>query len=227
MAPVLRNLSSPCAYCGQYTENLTRDHVVPKAMWGETKLPNSMITAPCCRSCHQYWDHEAEYFRNTLVAQIDRGAHPVSDRVLEGQIVRHLVRSGPARRDFFRNVQQFEIRNRSGLILGYRSGFELDVSRFSRSIEKIVRALFYLKSKFALHSDYQVLVARGNDFWNDAGFQNILAAMESVVGCGDDVFLMRCARDRSDPNITAWLLQFYRQIAVFAWTDNKSSVTEK
>ena len=133
-------------------------------------------------------------------------------------MTRSLDRSRAARMDFFRNVRQFEIRNRSGLILGYRTAFEMDVSRFSRSIEKIVRGLFYLKSRNALPTGYRVVVARGNAFWNDKGFNNLLGAMEPAAGCGDDVFVMRCVRDSSDVNVTAWLLQFYGRMAMFAWT---------
>jgi hypothetical protein len=154
-----------------------------------------------------------------VVAMIDRGKHPVSDHLLEGPVRRSLERSRRTRRDFFRNVRWVEQRNRSGLILGYRLAFEIDVSRFSRSIEKIVRGLFSCKSLYALPSGYRVVVIRGNDFWADSGFQNLLAVMEPTAGCGDDVFVMRCARDCSDPNVTAWVLQFYGAIAVFAWTE--------
>jgi hypothetical protein len=216
------NFRQSCAYCGKYASDPTHDHVVPRALWNKRNLPPSTVTVPSCRFCHQYWDREAEYFRNILVAQIDRGAHPVSDRLLEGTVTRSLIRSQSARNDFFRNVRQVEIRNQSGLILGYRAAFEIDLSRFSRSIEKIVRGLFYRKSCYPLPIGYRVTVSRGNEFWNDAGFQNLLSVMEPVAGYGDDVFLMRCVRDGSDENVTAWLLQFYRRIGVFAWTEADS-----
>jgi hypothetical protein len=121
--------------------------------------------------------------------------------------------------DFFRNARVVEQRHQSGLILGSRVAFTLDVSRFARSIEKIVRGLFYCKSDDTLASGYKVFVVTSNEFWRDRGFQNILADMSPARGCGDDVFLMRCVRDRSDPNVTAWLFLFYGAVAAFAWTE--------
>jgi len=106
----------------------------------------------------------------------------------------------------------------TALIIGYRDAFQVDVSRFSRSIEKIVRGLFFRKSGCPLPRGYRVAVFLGNEFWSDRGFQNLLAAMEGPAGCGDDVFQARCVRDSSDINITAWLLWFYGAMAFFAVT---------
>ena len=36
-------------------------------------------------------------------------------------------------------------------------------------------------------------------------------------------FLVRCTRDTKDPARTAWLLVFYKQIALFAWTEPAGS----
>jgi len=178
-----------------------------------------MVTAPCCKSCHRYWDGEVEYFRNILVAQIDRHAHRVSDHLLEGPVIRSLKRNSQAWKDFFRNARLVELRNRSGIILAYRQAFEMDMSRFSRSISKIVRGLFYKKSHRPLAPGYRVEVAHGDEFWQDEGFQHNLAIMEPWASYGDDVFMLRCARDSSDWNKTAWLLRFYCSIAVYAWTE--------
>ena len=76
-----------------------------------------MITVLACENCQKFWDQEAEYFRNTLVAQIDRVATPVSDRLLEGSVLRSLTRSGRARTDFFSKFRQVEVRNPAGIIL--------------------------------------------------------------------------------------------------------------
>jgi hypothetical protein len=163
-----------------------------------------------------------------LAAQTGIGKHPVVDELfkVEGAVHRSLGRSHPARADFCRNVQQVEIRNQAGIILGYRTAFSLDVSRFSRSIEKIVRGLFYRKAGFALLAGYRVEVVRGNSFWVDDGFQNLLRDMHPWSGYSDGVFLMRSVRDRSDPNSTAWLLLFYRTLAVFAWTEWDSTADD-
>ena len=104
------------------------------------------------------------------------------------------------------------------MILGSRLGFDIDMRRFNKPIKKIVRGLFFKKSKTPLPGTYRVDVFPGNDFWSSPGFSEWLVSWEPLAGCGDRQFLMRCTRDASDPNITAWLLQFYGEVAFLAWT---------
>ena len=182
-----------------------------------------MVVIPACRQCQQKWDLRAEYFRNSLIAMIDKGTHPVANKVLEGSVIKSLERNEKAIAALFRNTRQLPRTSPNGIITGYGLGFEIDWPRFAMIPEKLVRGLFFHKSGVPMADTHVVRVFPGNQFWDDEGFQNLLAAMESGSGCGDDVFTVRCTRDRNDPFCAAWLLVFYRQFGVFAWTSAKRS----
>lgn len=209
-----------CAYCGQPSFELTRDHVIPRALWGgKGNLPAYPVVVPACRECQQKWDLQAEYFRNSLIAMIDKGAHPVANRVLEGPMIKSLERNEKAIAALFRNPQVLPRKSPAGIITGYGLGFQIDWKRFFKVPEKIVRGLFFQKLRVSLPKTHAVRVFPGNQFWADEGFQNLMATMEPSAGCGDDVFQVRCTRDTNDSNCTAWLLTFYQQLAFFVWTE--------
>ncbi len=211
--------SEICSYCGKPSSELTRDHVVPKALWGgKGNLPSHVVVVPACRPCQEKWDIQAEYFRNTVIAMIDKGAHPVASEVLEGPVIRSLQRNPKTVAAFFRDPRILPRSSPGGIVTGYGLAFQIDMERFNRIPEKIVRGLFYYKSHHPLPSTHGVKVFPGNQSWDDDSFQNLLAVMEPIAGCGDDVFQIRCTRDRTDPCCTAWLLLFYRQLGVFALT---------
>jgi hypothetical protein len=196
--------ASICAYCGQCPEEITRDHVVPRAMWGGKGLPSHVVVVPACRPCQERWDLQATYFRNTLIAMMDKGAHPVANRVLEEKVVSSLGRDRKAQAALFHNPRMVPRMSPGGLFLGKGLGFDLDWKRFATIPEKIVRGLFYFKSKAPLPSKYAVRVYVGNTFWEIEGFQSLLAAMEPSGGFGDDVFQVRCTLDKNDLNCTVW-----------------------
>jgi len=215
----MSNTPASCAYCGQPSPELTRDHVVPRALWGGTGLPGHVVVVPACRPCQERWDLQAEYFRNSAIAMIDKGSHEVANRVLEGPVIRSLERSQKAVAAFFRNPSVLPRTSPGGIFTGFGLAFQLDWERFATVPEKIVRGLFYHKSQVPLSDRHVVRVFPGNGFWADQGVQNLLAVMDASAGFGDDVFQVRCTRDTNDPHCTAWLLVFYQQLAFFAWTE--------
>jgi hypothetical protein len=197
---------------------MTRDHVVPQSLWGgKGNLPANVVIVPACPECQQKWDMQAEYFRNTTIAMIDRNANPVATKLLEGPMIRSLRRNEKACAAFFRNPRILPRTSPSGIFTGYGVAFQIDLKRFLTVPEKIVRGLFFFKSQVPLSRTHTVQFCPGDQFWADEGCQNVMAAMEPSVG--DGVFQVRCTRDASDPNCTAWLLIFYRAIGFFAWTE--------
>lgn len=215
----------PCAYCGIPTNKPTRDHVVPSTLWGgRGSRPPHPVIVPACTCCQLAYDSEAEYFRNCLVALMDRGSHPVAERLLTGPVIRSLERSQRAIADFFRGLHVAPRTTPSGLIVGAGTAFQIDLNRLHRVPEKIVRGIYYFKSGTRLPADHVVRVFPGNEFWQDTGCQNLIASMCPGEHQGDDVFYCRYVRDNSGQDMTAWLLVFYQQIGFFAWTERATTV---
>lgn len=177
--------------------------------------PHPVVVYAC--GCEQKWDRQAEYFRNTLIAMIDRGAHPKTDALLEGPVLRSLKKPNTLAA-MIRGMRLQQHKSAGGIFTGYRPAFQIDLQRFSAVPEKIVRGLFFLKSGRPLATTHKVHVFPGNGFWNDTGFQSLLACMEPSAGCGDDVFHVRSMPDSTDPYGSAWLLVFYSCMALFALT---------
>lgn len=219
--------SSICAYCGVASPFLTRDHVVARAFWKDGLPPPNPITVPACEQCQQYWDAETTYFRNILVIQSDAQAHPAINRLALGPIKRRIEKSAPDLFDLTRNAVRAWKQSESGLLVEPRVRIDIDLKRLLRTPEKIIRGFFFVRNGIPLPSSYDVRVFPGNGFWSDAGFQNLLETMHEWQGLGDDVFQLRAARDSSDPNITAWLLLFFRSSALFGYSCQTSVEVEK
>lgn len=212
-----------CAYCGNVpTDGLTRDHVVPRALWPAGERPQHPAIVPACSTCHDKCDREATYFRNCLVAMCDTDSHPMLAKLLKGPVVRSIARRPGVARDFFRNTALRERRSREGIIVGAGWTFDIDMARFNRIVEEIVRGLFYWKSKEHMPNTHEVGVFSGNGFWETSGFHSLLPKLEPPQGLGDDVFTCRSQRDANDPYSTAWLLIFYQQVGIFAWSHARS-----
>lgn len=224
LAFYIMNLKSTtcCAYCGNATTDMTRDHVVPSALWLRGKRPKHPAVVPACPTCHKAYDREAAYFRNCLVAMCDTDAHPMLANLLSGPVVRSITRRPVVAHDFFRNATLRERRSREGIINGAGWTFDIDMARFNRTVEKIVRGLFYWRSTEHLPDTHKVDVFAGNGFWQTPDFRSLLPKLEPEKGFGDDVFTCRSQRDADDPNSTAWLLIFYQQVGVFACSHARS-----
>ena len=211
-----------CGYCGSDDKPITRDHVIPKALWKDAAMPSSPLTIPACRDCQLFWDGETTYFRNIMVVQSDIDAHPALKRLLNGAISRRIKHSRPDFTDLTRNATPVWRQSQAGFYIERGVKIEIDMARFQRTPEKIVRGLFFMRNQIVLPDDYEVRVFPNNSFWDDMGFQQLLDQMDDWQGCGDDVFQMRAVRDGSDNNFTAWLLMFFKSSAIFAYTCPRS-----
>lgn len=208
-----------CAYCGATDRPITRDHVVPRALWKDRPLPPSVITVPSCSGCQAEWDQDATYFRNLIVLCSDPSDHPAIADLALGAIKRSVNRPEGRRdladitRNAVRGYQQF-----GTSILEPAVRIDIDSQRFDRTPEKIVRGLFFFRNGVPVPSNYEVRIFPGSGFWQEPEFQDILAVMEPWKGMGDNVFAMRATRDTVDANITFWLMRFYNSSGILGYT---------
>lgn len=212
-----------CAYCGiADVKQKTRDHVVPRALWKDGVAPTNPVIVPACRKCQKYWDAEATYFRNLTVMSADPADHPSILRIATGAIVRRVRESWPDYRDLTRNAVFGWKQSPTGLLTEPGVRIEIDMNRFLRTPEKIIRGLFFLRNGRPVPEDYDVRIYHGNRFWEESGFSNLLEAMEPWAGLGDDVFQLRATYDSSDRSFTIWLMLFFKSSAFLGWTCPKN-----
>src|SRR6516162_8292518 len=91
-----------CAYCGIRPVE-SRDHVVPKALFGKP-TPRNMITVGACVKCNQAKSPCDDYLRDCLACDIRVRSNPVVRALRVGSIARSVdtnrsVLSRQARRD--------------------------------------------------------------------------------------------------------------------------------
>lgn len=199
-------------------ERTTRDHVVPLALWPKGAAPQHPVIVPACPQCHSSRDQDVAYFRDMLVLMCDPSDHPLVESFVGGAVERSIRRNRLFQRQVVASAQSGWRTEPSGLVTGRGVRVAFDGSRFNKSIEKIVRGIFYGKSGVPLPTTHEVKVFSGNGFWTVPAFLDLLAKMEPFSGVGDDVFQCRCIRDCVDTAATAWLIVFYRSAAFFAWT---------
>ena len=213
---------SICAYCGTSDNPLTRDHVIPQAFWKDAQSPSNPITVAACEPCHEYWDAETTYFRNMLVVQSAPEDHPAIMRLASGPIKRRIENSRPDCLDLTRNAISGWRTSNSGLVAERGVQIDINLPRFLRTPEKIIRGLFFLRNAIPVPPDYVVHVFPGNEFLDDPGFNNLCETMHDWQGLGDDVFRMRATRDANDANFTVWLLLFFCSSVLFGYTCPKT-----
>ena len=215
-----------CAYCGQHIEKTTRDHVVPNALWPKGRRPSHPVIVPACAECHTSGDRETAYFRDTLILMADPDKHPLLEEMAKGPVSRSVHRNRPLKNELMEKAELVWETSESGIIVepSYRVPF--DSARFCQSVEKIVRGLFFHKSRVPLPQSHEVKVFPGNGFWSQDAFQDLLNAMEPFSGMGDDVFQCRCVGAPNDLARTVWLLVFYRSITILVRTSKRDSEAE-
>ena len=169
-----RRLAKQCGYCGKETPNPTREHIIPSTLWGgkghKAKFP---AIVPACGDCQLLYDKDAEFFRNALLLMMDCEQHPKAKHVLKNGVSRSLKRSRKAVDELFAGLHVAARFTKSGIFIGTDSKIELDLPRFNRIIEKIIRGIYFLKSQKPFPSTHEICVFPGNGFWNDEGFQNL------------------------------------------------------
>ena len=130
-----------CAYCSEVAT--TRDHVPTRKLFPEPR-PSNLITVPSCARCNNTLSADEEYFLQVILSL--READSPEAREARRQL---FARERTARR---RRMSQYmlsttrpaAIYSAGGIYLGGGHTFELDMPRFARVIDKIMRGLWYV-----------------------------------------------------------------------------------
>lgn len=206
-----------CGYCGEKTTDWTRDHVVPSLLWGgKGNLPRHPVIVPACEDCRLLYDKDAEYFRNRLLSMMKAGLHPVADRLKATTVKRSCQRSPSVSADVTRDLRFVPVVNDNGIVVGTGIQSEVDIPRFSRIAEKIIRGIYFHKSGKAFPATHEIRIFPPKAFAGMPGYESLVSSMTRGEHQGDDVFYCRYVRDISDPDTSVWLLIFYDELGFFA-----------
>lgn len=205
-----------CAYCGG-SENLTRDHIPPKALFPAPR-PHDLLTVPACSRCNSSFEKDDEYFR-VYCSTVHTGASDPAGRRAFDVVLRSLARpeaKGLAK-EITRAFRLVEMRTEAGLILGKRPVVRIDSGRVQRVADRIMQALYVHHTGFripdshypkAIVVDFQSTPERRSATEGLAG--HLLSADLNTFAEGAFTYRIRVCDD--DPNTAACWFTIFREV---------------
>ena len=214
-----------CAYCGD-SKQLTDDHIPPKNLFPKPR-PNNLITVSACKKCHSNTSKDDEYFRIKLCLRDDAGNHP-SARKNWDPLFRSLNRkqAGGWRKSFLSDLKNVQTITTAGLYTGNRLGYDVDLSRIRKVVERIVRGLYFAEVCEPLGLDVGLKILLNEDFQDEPKdvieelsktILEPLVSMDAKV-VGDNIFTYRHHIAEENPSISVWGMSFYGHVPFLCFT---------
>jgi hypothetical protein len=214
-----------CVYCGKRDE-LSDDHIPPKNLFAKPR-PNNLIVVPSCRSCNGSASDDDEYFRLMLTLCEDTYAHADVQQILP-VVFRSLTKRNKVgfSKSLFQSIRETNFMTSSGLFIGQRPAFDVDLARLDRVAQRTVKGLFYHERKSRLPGEYEVFAFSTSGL--SALEKNLKAHIVTNIvdpillhaprTIGNNVFTYRVAFAPEDPNVSVWHLIFYEKVAFLCFT---------
>lgn len=214
---------SECVYCGAKGK-LTVDHIPPKNLFAEPR-PSNLWTVPSCRRCNNQASKDDEYFKMMLTLKDDARAHPDAKET-SASVLRSLERTEARRfaRSFLDTVKYVEALSPSGIYLGRRMTYDVNLVRLDRVVSRVVKGLFYRLSGYRLPAECSVAC------FSEVGLHNISAhekarlheklVLPTLAGLhgatANEVMRYWVSFDPDDTVTSGWILEFYRDVRFLA-----------
>lgn len=215
----MNSYTDQCVYCGG-TEALTYDHVPPKCLFARPR-PNNLITVRSCAKCNIGASDDDEYFRLMLSLELGTGEHDDVKKNLPA-VLRSLGKPNklPFARSILSTLRMVELKTPSGIYLGRELAYDVDLTRLDRVVARTIRGLFFREAQRRIPEDYSVVC------YSESGLRDLPAEVieelqRTIISplrsrapktIGNLVFSYWVQFVEDDPNVSAWLLEFYQRI---------------
>lgn len=202
-----------CAYCRE--EALTRDHVPPKGMFPEPR-PTDLITVPACSTCNGEASRDDEYFR-WFVATASAET-PAADQLIQERVLPGFGQRPPLLRQIWEGAfPSVDVYSKGGVYLRSQPGFWFDRPRIQRTINRIVRGLYYHETSVPLGQTARMREFLLNPDISEEAQQIVASLPFRVVGGG--TFIYRHMLDPQEPLASLWLMVFFETTIVLTMTE--------
>jgi hypothetical protein len=219
-----------CVYCGE-RQGITRDHIPPKGLFSKPR-PN-LVTVPCCVECQSGQSLDDEYFLHMISIRSDI-AENSSARAARDSTHRSFAKPAKMRltRALFRAIKSAAAYSPSGIYLGQRMAYDVDLERLCRVIERTTRGLYFHEFGHRM-SDQDDCRTYGIDGFASAG-PDIAAEVQKLWGYaisgkrrdfGEKVFTYWVQKidGPEDSALTLWAFLIYGLVPFLAVTGRKFS----
>ena len=212
------NSEKSCIYC-ESGEDMTVDHIPPKALFPEPR-PSNMLTVPCCKKCNESFSKDDEYFRTVLVS-----CAPVffnqNVQAINSKLLRSLRRPEAAglASTIRNNLHLADISTPGGIYLGTSPAMLVSADRINRVTDRIARGLFYITHDYPVPIGYEVTCV-----FKDATFsmpEEFIAQWRGFwkkpVNIGKNVFNYSYALCVDNPNGVIFVYWFYGKLWFYGY----------
>ena len=219
------NSEKSCIYCGS-GEDMTVDHIPPKALFPEPR-PSNMLTVPCCKKCNESFSKDDEYFRTILVSHASVSSDPNVQAVNE-KLLRSMSRPEAAAmaRAIRKSLHVVDVTSRGGIYLGRSPAMAVTADRINRVTDRIARGLFYITHNYPVPMRYEVTCV-----FKDAAFsmpEEFITPWRGFwkqpVTIGENVFSYSYALCVDDPNGMLFIYWFYGNLWFYGYILPKPEV---
>jgi hypothetical protein len=174
-----------------------------------------------------------EYFRIKICLRNDVGNHP-SARANLNPIFRSFLRQHAIglRKQILSDLRNVQLKTPAGLYIGKRLGYDVDLSRIRRVVERTVRGLYFAESGNPLGLNNEVHVYANEDL--ELQPQHVLEQLTQTILTplatfppkiiGNNVFLYRHQIMKENPIFSVWAVSFYGQVPFLAMTGPPSQI---
>jgi hypothetical protein len=154
-----------------------------------------------------------------LVVREDAGNHVEARRAWQ-TVLRSLQRAEATglRISLLGSIHPVLLRSQSGLLLGRRAGYGVDLDRLNRVVTRIVKGLFFHEKGYRLPATHEA-VGLVDPKLNQE--EQSLAYLTKVLGplqfqpetrVGDGIFSYRFLFTTDEPDSSVWLMSFYEKL---------------
>ena len=219
------NSEKSCIFCGS-GEDMTVDHIPPKALFPEPH-PSNMLTVPCCKKCNESFSKDDEYFRTVLVSHASVYSDPNVQAVNE-KLIRSMIRpKAKAMASAIRkSLHVVDVTSRDGIYLGISPAMRVSADRINHITVRIARGLFYIIHDYPVPMSYEVTCV-----FKDAAFsmpEEFIAPWRGFwkqpVTIGENIFSYSYALCVDDPNGMLFIYWFYGNLWFYGYILPKPEV---
>jgi len=218
-----RKTGLKCSYCGVRDMD-SRDHVVPKALFGKP-TPQDIITVGVCTRCNHVKSRCDDYLRDCLACDIHVRTNPIVKKLRTGQIARSVMtnRSVLARQavQYGRLLPMF---TPLGLYAGQCVSFPTSTEPLAGALWFIVRGLYYHVSKTILPENYVYAMCPVQPEYGNYSFEHFCNSVPpGQISIGKAVFDAKFIIWSEDAFTTNWCLRFYETLVYYVFVTSSEN----
>lgn len=189
-----------CALCGINIAT-TKEHIPPRGIFLKPR-PSDLITVPSCFDCNNSTSVTDEKFRVYLGFHVARFSKQ-GGQLFTNEIIPTTRHNNRLRKEIINNSQPILLSSPSGIITGKGMAIPWDDDAHDKTIEKIIRGLFYYHYRKVIGNNADIHV----HFYNKLPTVDVELYQHSI---GNGIFRYGYNKVDDSDFSSIWIFNFYK-----------------